>query len=341
MTHTLFKGDFMNENQYPPEMQRLIQLLQKYKGLKYIVILIALVAFGSMSAFYTVGPNEEAVVIRLGKHLTNTTSGLHFKIPFGIDQITKIKTKIVHQMEFGFRTSNSNNRRTVYSRGNFKNESLMLTGDLNVADVQWVVQFQISDPFKFIFKTSDPLSNIRDISESIMRRVVGDKPVNDVLTTGRVEIASNAKVLMQEVLNKYDMGVAVKTIKLQDVNPPQVVQKSFNNVNAAKQEQEQMINKAEEAYNRVIPEARGKALQLVSEAEGFAEAILNRAHGDADRFVSIAREYRKAPAITKKRIYLETMESIFINLENITIVDQKIKGLLPVFDAKSSMGVTK
>ncbi len=323
-------------NQQPPdinyELLKLKEQLSKMKGTVSTFIVLALLVIGGLTSYYTVEPDEEAVVIRFGKYIKTSPPGLHFKAPLGIDKVIKVKTKIVHQAEFGFRTSNTHTRRTTYSNSNFENESLMLTGDLNVAEVQWVVQFQISDPFKFLFQTSEPVQNIRDVSESIMRRVVGDKLVTDVLTTGRVEIASNAKVLMQEVLDKYDMGVSVKSIKLQDVNPPKVVQASFNDVNSAKQEQEKMINQAEEAYNKVIPEAKGKANKLISEAEGFAEATVNRAHGDADRFTALYLEYRKAPSITRKRIYLETMEDLFGKMSDITIIDSKVKGLLPIYN---------
>jgi membrane protease subunit HflK len=164
-----------------------------------------------------------------------------------------------------------------------------------------------------------------------MRRVVGDIMVTEVLTTGRVGIAGDAKQLMQQVLDKYDMGILIRSIKLQDVNPPKKVQASFNEVNAAKQEQEKMINQAEQAYNKVIPEARGKAKKLVSEAEGYAQAVVNRAEGDSERFSDIYKEYRKAPAITKKRLYLEAMEELFAKLEDIVIIDSRVKGLLPVF----------
>ncbi len=316
------------QNQNPPEVQRVLDLISK---LKFPVIIILILLFGLSGSFYTVQPDEEAVVIRLGEFKGNTQPGMHFKVPFGIDDVIKVKTKIVHQAEFGFRTLNTSSRRTTYSSGNYDNESLMLTGDLNVAEVQWVVQYQISDPFKFLFKTNNPVTNIRDVSESIMRRVVGDKLVTEVLTTGRVEIATNAKVMMQEVLDKYDFGIKVTSVKLQDVNPPKVVQASFNEVNAAKQEQEKMLNQAEEAYNRVIPEARGKADQLIQEARGFASEKINRAHGDAERFLAIAKEYKKAPLITRKRIYLETMQDIFKRLNSLTIVDNKVKGLLPIF----------
>jgi membrane protease subunit HflK len=207
----------------------------------------------------------------------------------------------------------------------------MLTGDLNVAEVQWVVQYQISDPFKYRFHATEPEINIRDVSESIMRRVVGDKLVTEVLTTGRVEIAIKVQELMQEVLSRYDIGIRIKSVKLQDVNPPKVVQPSFNDVNAAKQEQEKMINQAEEAYNKIIPEARGKAKKLISEAEGYATVKVNEAFGDAERFKELYLEYKKAPSITKKRIYLETMETVFSRFENLTVVDSKIKGLMPIF----------
>lgn len=315
-------------NPPPPELVFLSNFIKKFK---VPLILGFLLFIGGRTAFYTVEPDEEAVVIRFGKYLTTTTPGLHFKIPFGVDDVIKVKTKIVHQLEFGFRTVDSRPAITKYMKSNAVTESLMLTGDLNVADVEWVVQYQISDPFKYLFKASEPEKNIRDISESIMRRVVGDRLVTEVLTTGRSEIASDAKILMQEVLDKYDMGIRITTIKLQDVNPPKSVQASFNDVNSAKQEQEKMLNQAEKSYNRVIPEAKGKAEQLIAEAEGYAQEIVNRALGDTNRFDELAREYRKAPSITEKRIYLETMEELYQRMEGITIVDKKVKGLLPIF----------
>lgn len=218
------------------ELYKLKQSFNRNKKAFVPLIVALLLAVGFFTSYYTVEPDEEAVVIRLGRYLDTTQPGLHFKIPFGVDRVIKVKTKIVHQEEFGFRTQSLDTRRTTYSSRNLDEESLMLTGDLNVAEVQWVVQYQISDPFKFLFKTSEPVRNIRDVSESIMRRVVGDIMVTEVLTTGRVGIAGDAKQLMQEVLDKYDMGVLIRSIKLQDVNPPKKVQASFNDVNAAKQE---------------------------------------------------------------------------------------------------------
>ena len=311
------------------------------KGLKLLgpfFIVMVLFVLGYTS-FYTVEPDEEAVVIRLGKYINTNTPGLHFKIPFGVDNVIKVKTKTVLQEEFGFRTKSTRSRRSTYSNANFDEESLMLTGDLNVASVEWAVQYQIADPFKYLFQTSSPETNIRDVSESIMRRVVGDRSVTDILTTGKMEIETRALVLMQEVLNKYDMGVRIVTVKLQDVNPPEVVKPSFNEVNEAKQEQEKSINQAEGEYNKIIPEARGKAQKLVSEAEGYASAMLNRSMGDAEKFEAILTEYNRAPQVTRKRIYLETMSTIFKKFENITVVDPEIKGLLPVFN--KSLGGSK
>lgn len=304
------------------------------KGLKLLgpfFIFVVLFVFGYTS-FYTVEPDEEAVVIRLGKYVNTNPPGLHFKIPFGVDNVIKVKVKRVLQEEFGFRTRSTRSRRTTYSSQNLDNESSMLTGDLNVASVEWAVQYQVRDPFKFIFQTSEPVRNIRDISESIMRRVVGDRSVTDVLTVGKVEIEADAKILMQEVIDKYDMGVSIISVKLQDVNPPQVVKASFNEVNEAKQEQEKAINQAEGAYNKVIPEARGKAEKMVSEAEGYAAALVNRAEGDVAKFKEVLKEYKRAPRITKKRLYIEAMEGLYMNYKNLTIIDPKVKGLLPVFD---------
>ncbi|MBD65605.1 MAG: FtsH protease activity modulator HflK [Halobacteriovoraceae bacterium] len=326
-----------NNTQPPPEVQKILEALEKMKGSVLSFILPIAVALGIYTSVYKVGPEEEAVVLRLGKYVNTKGPGLHFKLPFGIDHVDKVNVKALYEEQFGFQTYSRNSRSSILSSRykeidrNINYEALMLTGDLNVAEVKWVVQFNISDPFKFKYQAQDPIINVRDVSESIMRRVVGDRTVTEVLTTGRVEISNQARELMQEVLDKYDIGIRIAGIKLQDVNPPKSVQASFNEVNSAKQEQEKMINEAETEYNRIIPEAKGKAKKLISEAQGYAKAIINRAEGDADKFKAIAREYRKAPAITKKRIYLETMENIFSRMENVTIVDDKVKGLLPVF----------
>ena len=317
--------DFQND------FDKLKKELQKNSKIIIIAIAVLFGLYAVGTSFYTVEPDEEAVVIRFGKYVDTTPPGLHFKLPFGIDQETKVKTKQVLQAEFGFRSQGISAGRTRYSERNFEDESLMLTGDLNVANVEWVVQYQIADPFKFLFQTSSPETNIRDVSESIMRRVVGDRSVTEVLTTGRVEISNNATVLMQQILDRYDMGVKIVTVKLQDVNPPDKVRPSFNEVNEAKQEQEKVINQAEERYNKVIPEARGEAEKMIAEAHGHATRVVNRALGDAEKFDQIYNEYRRVPTITRRRMYLETMEALFEKFDNITIVDPQVKGLLPVY----------
>ncbi|MBT3235020.1 MAG: FtsH protease activity modulator HflK [Bdellovibrionales bacterium] len=332
---------YNDPNDFINDMNRFKMEFKRNGKFAAVIVLIIVVAIGIFSSFYTVQPDEEAVVLRFGRYLDTNPPGLHFKVPMGVDKVIKVRTKRVHQAEFGFRTKNSARRRSSYSNTNFDDESLMLTGDLNVAIVEWVVQFQIADPYKFLFQTSSPERNIRDVSESIMRRVVGDRSVTEVLTTGRVEIGSKAQELIQEVLDRYDLGIRVVTVKLQDVNPPDVVKASFNEVNEAKQEQEKVINQAEEAYNKIIPEARGKANKLISEAEGIGKAVVNRAYGDAEKFLAILTEYRKAPQITRKRIYLETLEGIYSKLNNLTIVDSKIKGLLPIFQSNSGNSTTK
>lgn len=340
--------NYNSNGQRPPSLEEVLQDLQKKfekflgKGAKsdgqfiLTIFAVALVLWGASSSYYTVQPDEEAIIIRLGKYQQTYPPGLHFKLPFGVDEAVKLKTKLVHQEEFGFRTKDISSNRSEYSKRNLRHESSMLTGDLNVADVEWVLQYQIADPFKYMFQASEPIRNLRDVSESIMRRVVGDRTVTEVLTTGRLEIANDAEVLIQEVLDKYDIGIKIVAVKLQDINPPDSVKPSFNEVVAAKQEQEQLINQAERAYNKVIPEARGKAEKSIAQAQGYAVARVNRAKGDADRFTSVLREYRRAPVVTRKRIYIETMEEMFQRFENVTIVDSSIKGLLPIFTNRSS-----
>lgn len=323
-----------NQHGNPDFVKELTKFINDIKNSMRMLLLffggIVLIVFFA-SSFYTVEPEEEAVVIRFGKYLETTSPGLHFKLPFGIDKTLKVQVKRVHQEEFGFRTKSVAQRRTSYSSASYEDESLMLTGDLNVAVVEWVVHYQISDPYKFLFKASDPRRNIRDVSESIMRRVVGDRLVTEVLTVGRVGIANRAIILMQEVLDKYDIGVKIITVKLQDVNPPKIVRASFNEVNEAKQEQEKLINQAEEAYNKIIPEARGKAKKLLSEAEGYATSVVNRATGDAENFNLRLKEYLKGPFVTKKRIFIDTIERMMTKIEDVTIVDPRVKGIMPIF----------
>ncbi len=283
---------------------------------------------------------------RLGRYVTTQPPGLHFKLPFGIDQVSKVETTVVLEESFGvFQASSasatesmrqrspfglSSSGRADFSR-NLKEESLMLTGDLNVADVEWVVQYRIADPRQYLFNVADPIKNMRDIAQAAMRRVVGDRTVNDVLTTGRSQIGDDVKIIMQQIFSDYEMGVEILGVKLQDVNPPEEVKPSFNAVNAARQIQRQLINTAEAEYNKVIPKALGEKEQLIEQARGYKEARVNRARGDADRFKKVLLEYKKAPELTRTRIYLELTEELVSRVTALTIIDPDIQGVLPVF----------
>ena len=288
------------------------------------VVLVAVLVLAGFNAFFTVQQEEEAVVTRFGAFHTTKGPGLHFKVPF-VDKVYKV-SKSVQEQEFGYRKAT---RRRA--KGTLTDESQMLTGDLNLADVEWMVQYRVADPEKYLFSVKDVERTIRDVSMSAMRRVVGDQLVGEVLTTGRAEIASRVAELMQNTLSEYNMGLRITLVELQSVDPPNQVKAAFNDVTAAKQEQEQDINNAEQEYNRVIPKARGTADKMQADAEGFAVDVVNRAKGEAEYFAKIYEAYKKAPEITKKRLYLETMEYIYSNSENLTVVDEKVKGLIPIF----------
>ena len=300
------------------------------------VIIVFVVLYGAFSSFYKIETGQQGVVTRFGAFSKITDEGPHFKLPFGIDQVYKIEVTRVHELQFGFR-----NRATL-SKEITSLESLMLTGDLNVATVQWILQYKISDPAKYLFRAENVEKNIRDITISVMRRVVGDKLVSDVLTTDRVSIAENAKRLTQEALDRYDMGVLVLRMNLQNVTPPDPVKPAFNEINIAKQEKEQMINEAKSTYNKVIPKAEGQAEKKVTESQAYAVDVVNHALGDSEKFTKILLAYKKAPEIMRKRMYLDTMESVFSRIDDFVIVDQKIKGLLPVFqDLEKKVQVQK
>lgn len=292
------------------------------------ILLIALfvVLYGVFSSFYKIEPSQQGVITRFGAYHSIADEGPHLKLPFGIDQVYIVEVERIHDERFGFRKQGS------ISKIQARQESLMLTGDLKVAVVEWILQYKIKDPKKYLFNAVNVGKNIRDISMSVMRRVVGDKLVTDVLTTDRIYIAELAKKLTQETLDRFDMGVVIINLNLQNVNPPEDVRDAFNEVNIAKQEKDQLINQAKGTYNKVIPEAEGKASQKIAEAQAKSIKIINRAKGDAEKFSTILTAYQKAPSITRKRLYLETMEEIFSQGEKFTIVDSQVKGLLPIFN---------
>jgi len=291
-------------------------------------VLVLILAF---SAIYTVEPEEVGVVVRLGKFVGTTDPGLHFKIPLGVDQVTKVAVQRQEKMEFGFRTIRAA-RRSQFSTGGNEGESNMLTGDLNAVVVEWVVQFRIVDPYLFLFKVRNVPDTFRDMSEAVMRKVVGDRTVNEVLTVGRQEIEDLVMQQLQALSDQYETGIRVEQVVLQDVNPPDPVKPSFNEVNQAEQERERLVNEAQSEYNKVVPRAEGEARQAIQQAEGYALDRVNRSQGDAARFNALYAEYRKAPEVTRKRIYLETMGTILNQVGKKLIMDEELEGVLPLLN---------
>jgi membrane protease subunit HflK len=299
------------------------------KGVLPILIVILLLIVGVYSSFYEVDTEETGVVLRFGKFAGFSEPGLHFKVPFGVDRVYLVQTGRVLKEEFGFRTVNPDVRST-YTKKGLEEESLTLTGDLNVSDVEWIVQFQIADPFKFIFRIKDPVETIRDISEAMVRKAIGNANVTEVLTTERAQLAAAIQADLQDTLNAYDIGVRIVTVKFQDVTPPDPVKAAFNEVNEAEQQKESLIFQAREQFNREVPRARGEAKKALQEAEGYAIERINKARGETNRFLALLAEYKKAPTVTRRRIHIETLEEILPRLDETYIMDEDGKGLLPL-----------
>jgi membrane protease subunit HflK len=292
--------------------------------------LAVLVVILLWSSWFTVQPEETGVVQRFGAVVRTVGPGLHFKLPYGIETARLVPTARVLKEEFGFRTTATPaGQRTQYADKTFKDVSLMLTGDLNVIDVQWIVQYRIEDPILYLFRIREPRQTIRDIAEAVMRRVVGNRLGSDVLTVGRVAVSTEVKEEMQKILTDYETGVRLVTVELQDVTPPDSVKPAFNEVNEARQDRERTINQAQEQANREIPKARGEAARTITEAEGHAVERVNRANGEATRFRAILEEYQRAPEVTRRRLYLEAMGAILPEAKALYIVDNEQKALVP------------
>lgn len=306
------------------------------RGFLPLVIIIFVIAIGSYSSFYEVDTEETGIVLRVGKFSGFAEPGLHFKLPFGIDQVYLVPTGRVLKEEFGYRTVTPGVRSSFSKRG-LEEESLTLTGDLNVSDVEWIVQFQVADPFKYIFKIQDPVGTIRDICEAMVRKAIGNANVTQVLTTERAALAGEIEQDLQATLNKYDIGVRIVTVKFQDVTPPDPVKDAFNEVNEAEQQKESLIFQAREQFNREVPRARGEAKSALQEAEGYAVERINKARGETNRFIALLTEYKKAPMVTRRRIHLETMEEILPRLEETYIMDDTNSGLLPLLPLRKAM----
>lgn len=297
------------------------------KTLVWTVVLVIVGLILVFTAFYQVGTDEVGVIKRFGKYVSTNQPGLHFKIPFGIDKVIKVPVQRVQKEEFGFRTIRPGVK-TEYRRGKAIGESLMLTGDLNSAVVEWIVQYRVKDPVNYLFKVRDVRTTIRDISESVMRQVVGDRSVDEVIILSRREVALSAKQQLQEILDTYETGIHLVTVELKDVNPPDPVKPAFNEVNEAKQEMERMVNQAWETYNKAVPKASGEAERTIRQAEGYALNRVNRAQGDANKFLAVWREYSRSKDVTRRRLYLETLDEVLPKLGMKYIVDSEQKGLL-------------
>ena len=302
------------------------------KLIRYIILVIlgVFVLTALTTSFYTVATDEKGVVTRFGKFDRITEPGLHFKLPAPIELVQQPQVERIFKEEFGFKTLQAG----VQSRYGGKNleESLMLCGDLSVAEVEWIVQYKISEPEKFLFNIRNPRKMIRDVAEAVMRNVVGDSSVDEVLTSRRVEINIQTEEKMQNILKSYNAGIQITAVKLQDVNPPEPVKPAFNEVNAAQQDKEKFINSALEDYNKIIPRARGEAKQMVKQAEAYAIDRTNTALGDANRFLQTWAEYKNSKDVTRRRLYLESMNKILPRLEKKYIIDDKVKGLLPLMN---------
>ncbi len=321
-------------NQQPPDLMQMLRKVPLLKGGLGIggIVLLLLVAVGVFTSAYQVDPEGRSVIKRLGRVVAIKPPGLHFKLPFGIDRATFIPTEMVLKQEFGFRTLEAGQRSRYRKSDRDREESLMLTGDLNVIDVEWVVQYRIFDPDRYMHQVQNPTDAIRDISEAVMRRIVGNRLGSEVLTVGRVEVALEAKEEIQALLDSYNLGVRVATVELQDVTPPETVKPAFNEVNEARQERERLINEAEKRRNQVIPKARGEAAQIIAEAEGFRARRVNRATGEASRFNALLAEYKQAPAVTRQRLYIETIEQVLGQVERLYVMEGASHAPLPLLN---------
>jgi modulator of FtsH protease HflK len=318
----------------PPQMDDILGRFKDMKGKFGGVWIIAgaiIVLILGYTMVYTVAVDEVGIIQRFGRYDRTTSPGLHFKLPSGIEKVTKVPVQRVQKEEFGFRTISAGVKTQYASDAAYLPESLMLTGDLNVAVVPWIVQYRVIDPYKYLFKVRDINSTLRDLSEAAMRLVVGDRSINEVISK-RDEIAVQARELLQKELDNAETGIYVTTIEMKKTNVPEAVQPSFNEVNQSVQEKEKVIYEAREAYNKLIPQARGDAEKTVKEAEGYALDRVNRAKGDSARFMSLYQEYSKAKDVTRRRLYLEAMKDLFPKMGNKIIVDSNQKNMIPLLN---------
>ncbi len=319
----------INKNNHPTQLDwQQFDFRSLSKLLFIIPVFLAIVLV--YTSIYTVQAESQGVVLRFGRYLKTVDPGLRFKVPFGIDQVYLVPVKRQLKQEFGFGTPGATNLTQASGEAEQSYERSMVTGDLNAATVEWIIQFRVRDPQAYLFKVREPDETLRDISESVMRTVVGDRTVDEVITVGRQEIESDALLQLQNLVDKYELGLSIDQVQLKNVNPPRPVQASFNEVNQAQQEREQMINVANGEYNKEVPRASGEAEQKIQAAEGYALKRVNEAEGDVSRFDAVLAEYLKAPEVTKRRIYIETMRDVVPRLGRKVIIDEQASQILPL-----------
>ncbi len=323
----------------PPQVGELFEKIKKFKapGGMFLIILIVLALFFGYSTIFKIEYDEVGVIQRFGKHVRTNQPGLNFKLPAGIEKLTKVKVTRVLKEEFGFRSARGDSRERFSAGSENINVSLMLTGDLNVAIVPWIVQYRVKDPYNYLFKVRDVRRLLVDMSEAAMRLVVGDRSVNEVINK-RNEIAVEAREVLQKEMDNAESGIHIVTIEMKKTNVPGPVQPSFNEVNQAVQEKETLIYQAKEDYNKAVPAARGEAERTIKGAEGYALDRVNRAQGDASRFKAMYAEYAKAKDVTKRRLYLEMLRDLFPKLGEKYIVDADQKNLLPLLNLGKQKG---
>jgi len=302
---------------------------------KIIPLLVAALALWLFTGVYMVGPDEVGVVRTFGEYTRVAQSGLNYHFPYPIEQVNTPAVTEVKRIEIGFRTLNNGQYRTV------EKESLMLTGDENIVDAEMIVQYKIKDPVAYLFKIVEPELTVREAAEASLRSVVGRNKIDETLTTGKFQIQEGTKTQLQLILDKYESGIHVVAVQLQDVSPPKEVIGAFKDVASAKEDKNRMVNQAEGYRNDVIPKARGEAEAMIRDAEGFRESRIKRSEGDAAKFTTILKEYRKAKSITQKRLYLETMERVLPDIEKIIVPDKDSGNMLNLLNLNPGKGGKK
>ncbi len=295
-----------------------------------IVLIVVVVLVGVFTSFYMVDQTEQSVILLFGKFNRITSPGLHGKLPFGIEKNYNVPTQVIQTMPFGFRTQQAGVA-TIYDRADYPEESVMLTGDLNIVDVEWIIQYRIVDPYKWLFKVENRTKTIRDISQSVINMLVGDRAILNVMGSERTNISIQSRDLMNEIFDNYNLGITVTTVQLKNIVPPiGEVQDAYEDVNMAIQDMEKLINEGKEAYNNEIPLAQGQAAQMIQVAEGYATERVNEAKGNVARFNSVLSEYKKNKSVTRSRLYIEMIEDVFGQKDETDIIDKNLENFLPL-----------